>query len=176
MIRLLVQGWQRLSGLLGVIGSVLVMGLVVAMVGDVLFRLVSRASVPGLFEVVELALAAAVYLGLPVTQRENGMIRVEMLTSRLSRRSFRFVAVFSLVLSFVVSALLASAATQALMSALGSGEARVGLIAVPTWPSRLAIVIGVVVLGGEILISLGRTLRRASGSIPPSGESAQGGL
>jgi len=171
MIRYIVRGWHSISGALGVIASVLVMGLVIGMVADVAFRVINRTSVPGMFEVVELALAAAVYLGSPVTQRENGMIRVELLTSRLSGRVRKFVSVLSLSISLAVCALLATAALQGLLGAIATDEARIGLIAVSTWPSRLAIAVGVIVLAGEVMISLVKAAQARPDSLPPASES-----
>jgi TRAP-type C4-dicarboxylate transport system permease small subunit len=145
------------SGILGVLASTLTMAIMAAIVVDVTVRVSSGASVPGLYELVELSVAAAVFLGLPATQRDDAMIQVKLLTERLAPRPRRAVKIVAEGFSLAVCLALAAAAFHSFFAALAVHEARIGLIIAPTWPSRLAIALGLVVLSGELLISLAKT-------------------
>jgi TRAP-type C4-dicarboxylate transport system permease small subunit len=159
VLKLAKRAWQAVSGALGVIASTLMMVIMLAIVADVAVRIASGASVPGLYELVELSVAAAVFFGLPAAQRDDAMIRVSLLTDRLAARRRRAVEAGAAVFSLAVCLALAVAAFHSFGTALAVNEARIGLIVAPTWPSRLAIALGLVFLAGEILISLVKTIR-----------------
>ncbi|NYD53610.1 TRAP transporter small permease subunit [Microbacterium pseudoresistens] len=143
----------------GILAAAFVLLIMVMMVADVVIRMSLGSSMPGVYELVELSLAAAVFLGLPVTQRLGGMIRVDFVVERLRPPIRRGVDVFAISFSLIVCAVMTVATFQSYDAALQSGEARTGLLTIPTWPSRLAVAVGLAVLCVELLVALIKAIR-----------------
>jgi TRAP-type C4-dicarboxylate transport system permease small subunit len=125
---------------------------------DVMLRTFGGSSVPGVLEIVELILAAAVFLGLAEAQHQGGHIRVQLVTERLSARRARQVRLFALAVSGSVCAVMIYVTASSAMKAYVTGEARWGLLSVETWPGRFAVCLGLLVLFAEFIISFVRLL------------------
>jgi TRAP-type C4-dicarboxylate transport system permease small subunit len=145
---------RRISRALGVAASTAVAVLMLLMVTDVAARAVLGVSVPGLIEVAGSLMVVAVFLGLAVGQRNSGHIRVKMLTDRLPTRLARPVRTGALTVSMALLVVMLVGAGERTVYAWSYGEVRYGLLAVPTWPGRLAVCVGVAAL----LLEMGASL------------------
>ena len=128
--------------------------MMVITVADVIVRYLTPTNVPGSYEYVSLLFVLVIYLGLAYAQRQNSHIAIDALYSRLPRR-------YRKLLQFLqLSAFLLFAATLAWYTAAITwdnyvlGDTILGAISVVTWPSRLTISIGFLVLALRFLIQL----------------------
>ncbi|MDO5701270.1 MAG: TRAP transporter small permease [Bowdeniella nasicola] len=134
--------------------------MMIAIAIDVVFRLVNSRSVPGVLELSETALVAAVYLGLAYTGVTNSHIAVDLLTERLPERICRWVLTAAWAGSTFILGWMLYATTMRAYASFIAGEERMGLVAWPIWPGRWIIVIG---LAAMFLVSAVNFVRTALG-------------
>ena len=77
---------QRLDGLLGAIGAVVLFGMMALTFVDVIMRYVFNASLRGAFEITELMMVILIYAGLPVVSRHNLHVTTDLIDRFLSPR------------------------------------------------------------------------------------------
>lgn len=148
-----------------IIGTLLIVGLVGIICGDVIGREVFGAPVPGVPEMVSLSIVAIVFLQVPQAFKSGRLTRSDGVINMLHRRAPRVAAVletcFELLGIFVVSAIL-YAHWPILTRSIARGDfvGSVGNVTFPTWPVKLMILVGVGLL---VLQFLARILRRWGG-------------
>jgi TRAP-type C4-dicarboxylate transport system permease small subunit len=143
------------SGICAALGSVAVIGIMLATVSDVVGRVLFRSSVAGAVEVAELLLVAAAFLGLGLAQKKRAHVSIALLKSQISRRAARAVQIVAGLILLAYFAWAGTASIIAAWQAFVTGDYRFGLINIPTWPARTAIAAGFVAIFMQVLISLG---------------------
>lgn len=134
---------------------------VVMMVGisiDVFYRALYDKSVPGILELSETALVAAVFLGMAYTGSTNSHIQLDLLTERLPARVRQIVVAIAwlLTLAFLVWATWAT--TSRAIQSTEENEIRMGLMNWPLYPARWMIVIGFAAMALVAVVNVIRTL------------------
>lgn len=132
-----------LSAVLGVLATIATVVMMLAIVIDVAARGITGASIPGLFELGETVLVAAVFLGMAYTGVTNGHIAVDLLTERLTPAVSRIVVLIAWILTAITLAWFTYATAVRAMASSRSNETRMGLVNWPVWPARWIIVIGI---------------------------------
>ena len=142
-------------------GSLLISALVVLIGVDVLGRNLFLVPVSGVPELVTLSIVAIVFLQVPQALKAGRLARADGTLEALRRRWPRFAmaldTVFDLLGAFVVTVLLFAHAPI-----LGRSWARnefvgaVGDFTVPTWPVKMMILIGIVLLALQFLARIRR--------------------
>ncbi len=145
-----------LSSVLGVLATIATLTMMVAIIIDVVVRGITGASVPGLFELGETVLVAAVFLGMAYTGATNGHIAVDLLTERLPAQLARVLVLIGWLLTAVFVGWLLYATTLRAVASTESNEMRMGLVNWPIWPARWIIVIG---LGAMLLVAILNSFR-----------------
>lgn len=151
---------KQISSFLGVLATLATLILMVAIAADVFFRTTYGSSVPGILELSETALVAAVFLGLAYTGATNSHIGVDLLTERLPAHIARWVIFTAWALSSIFLGWLFWATLDRAIESTDRMEARTGLINWPLWPSRWMIVVGVLAM---LVVALMNTIRTARG-------------
>ncbi|UOM36577.1 TRAP transporter small permease [Acuticoccus sp. I52.16.1] len=162
---------RLLSAALTILSTLCVVAVVGLVVLDVAARNLAGASVPGVLEVTEVTLVAIVYLGLAMAQRRQEHVSLSMVVDRLGGRWQRGAHFIAILVCLGVTLWFACAAWDAALTAFARGEYRFGLVAVPIWPARFAIAIGLTVLILELLVDLKRIL---NGAPLPSSDFTEG--
>lgn len=144
---LLLRGFGFLTEGLNSAASVWVCVLMLIICADIASRGLLNHPLPGVAEVVSLSIVALVFLQLAHTLRIGRMAKVELFVDMLARRSPRLAAVFLLVANVLGVAIFAAilyGSTPIFLKSLASGEyvGVQGTFTAPTWPAKLAIVIG----------------------------------
>lgn len=119
----------------------------VSMIGvtavDALLRVTTGSGVRGAIEYAQVLLVIVVYLGLAEAERAGSHVQVTLLLSRLGTAGRRAASIASLLVTVVVlGALIWATARQASVS-LTRGERTAGVLGLPVWPVRSAIVVGI---------------------------------
>lgn len=126
------QALDRLCRALAVAGGALLAGIALMVVASVAGRACCAAPVPGDYELVQVAVAAAVSLCLPWCQLRRGHIAVDFFTARLSPRTqLRLDAAGALALAAAV-ALLAWRAAVGAADLHAAGETTM-IVGFPVW-------------------------------------------
>lgn len=106
MLKKIDRVFEKVTGVLGVISALCVLGVIVLITVDVLYRKMG-GSVPGSYEITERLLMCAVFAGLAYTENRQGHIYVTMLVGALPRGIrflvFGFMRLVCMVMSFYVA-------------------------------------------------------------------------
>ncbi len=148
-----------------ILGTLLIVGLVLIICIDVIGRETIGAPLPGVPEMVSLSIVAIVFLQVPQAFKAGRLTRsdglINTLHARRPRLAQRLETAFELLGALVIGTLI-YAHWPILTRAIERGDfvGSVGNVTFPTWPVKLAILIGAVLL---FLQFLARPLRRAMG-------------
>lgn len=155
-----------------VFGTVLIVGLVVMICADVLGREALGTPLRGVPEMVSLSIVAIVFVQLPQAFAAGRLTRSDGLITMMHRRFPKVAAVmetlFELTGALVLGTLI-HAHWPILVRSYERGDfvGSVGNFTVPTWPVKLMILVGAVLL---LLQFLARVARRLTGDLPGPGE------
>lgn len=131
-----------LSAPLGAIASLATLAVMVAIVIDVISRNITGKSVPGLLEMSESALVAAVFLGLAYAGTTNSHVAVDILTSHINQTVARVLITLMWLAGIIVTTWFLISSTNRAIESFQRSESRTGLVDWPIWPARWIIVIG----------------------------------
>lgn len=148
-----------------VVGSILIVILVVLMAADIAGRNLAGAPVSGVPELITLSIVAIVFLQAPQAFKEGRIVRTEAAISALTARAPRVAAVVELVfdlLGFAIISVLVWAHWPILKQSWIGDEyiGSVGSFIAPTWPTKLMLMIGAVLMALQFIA---RIVRRLSG-------------
>ncbi|HWL59704.1 MAG TPA: TRAP transporter small permease [Microbacteriaceae bacterium] len=153
-----VRGIELASRVIAIASTCLLMGVTVI---DVVLRSTTGRGIPGAIEITEVFLVVAAYLGMMTAARDGMHISATLVTDRLPVRVARVTRTIGSVISaLILLALIYATSARALVS-LGAGEFRFGLVSVPIWPARIAIVVGLCGLVVAIVLQLAQQLMRS---------------
>lgn len=134
---------------------------VFSITADVLMRYCLNKPIPGMQEIVTIAVVIMIYLSLAYSLAEGGFVKVEMLVRYLSSKSRLIVELFTLSVFLVIFGLIFWQAIKFAMVSTLKREYVWGLINIPLYPSKWAVAVGfllVLLQGifniGDVLIAL----------------------
>ena len=151
---------KSMSSILGVLATLATLLMMIGIAVDVVFRTLYDRSMPGVLELSEAALVAAVFLGLAYTGATNSHIAVDLLTERLPEKVARWVIATAWLLTSVILVWMIYATTSRAIESTERGEVRTGLVNWPIWPSRWVIVVGLVAM---LIVAVLNTVRLVLG-------------
>lgn len=151
---------------LNIVGSCLIFGLVILVGLDVLGRNLLGAPVPGVPEMVSLTIVGIVFLQIPQCLRVGRVSRTEAMDMFLASHfpPLRPVlhTIFDLISIFLIGVVLVATWPMFLKSVTRHEYiGAVGNFTAPTWPIRLAILIGCTFLILQFAANIWRRFRRA---------------
>ena len=148
----------RLSKFLGWISGVAATILILTVVPDVTGRYLFNKPIQGSYEIAQMLMVVIIWFSLASVEEQKGHLRVEVIGSRLSEHTRTALD----LLASVLGILMFSAITWlAIVSAIGSvqlGEVHPGVAAIPIYPFRWILAIGILFLALQFLRN---TLRAA---------------
>ncbi|SNU00512.1 TRAP-type C4-dicarboxylate transport system, small permease component [Ruaniaceae bacterium KH17] len=149
-----------ITSTLGVLATVATVIMMIGIAIDVFYRTLYGRSVPGILELSETALVAAVFLGMSYTGATNSHIGVDLLTERMPAKVNRWLLSIAWGATSAFLVWMIWATTVRAIASTESHEIRMGLVNWPIWPSRWIIVVGLVAM---LLVSIVNLIRVASG-------------
>lgn len=130
------------SKVLSAVAGVGLVLLVLLTTADVTRRKLLGASIPSVVEITEVALVAVVFLGMLGAHTSGRHIQTPLVTNRLPARASHGVRTVGLLLALALVGWITYATAVAAVSSVETGEFRYGLSAIPIWPARIAIPVG----------------------------------
>lgn len=128
---------------------------------EVVGRYVFNAPIRGHMEIVELIMAAVVFLGMAYTQRVGGHVRMEIFITGVIKGRYRDIAeCITLLVSLAIYGVIAYYTLQNTMYSREIGDVT-SFIKWPTWQSKLCISIGSMLLCVRFIIEFIQHLRRS---------------
>jgi len=155
---------NRITMLLNVVGTLLIVALVVLISADVIGRGLFLSPISGVPEMVSLSIVAIVFLQAPEALRMGRFTRSEAFLNFLERRSIRLRAslevIFALAGLTVIGVLLNASAPFFVKSwNRDTFVGTVGDFIAPVWPVKLVILIGCTALLAQITLYLLRQVK-----------------
>ncbi|MDO5048866.1 MAG: TRAP transporter small permease [Actinomycetaceae bacterium] len=151
-IRSIVSG----LGILATIATVIMMFSISA---DVFYRVFYNKSLPGLLEISETALVAAVFLGMGYTALTNSHVAVDLLVTRIKPKIAHVLITIAWALTSGIVGWMLYATVGRAMQSTAEKEVRMGLIAWPQYPARWIIVVGLAAMFIVAVLNVIRLLR-----------------
>lgn len=148
----------RVETPLNLLGGVFILALAVLGIAQVVARNLLGTSVMGYLDVVEQGTAFFAFLGLAYTQRTGGHIRMELLLQSLPRAAVWRVELLNTLFATAIVALLIPGSWQHFMRAYRIGDSTMS-IGLPTWPTRLLVVLALGLLLIRLLVQVWGFLR-----------------
>lgn len=140
---------KRLSELCGILLFIIM----ILLVTNVASREVGYA-IEGLSNLSVLVLISVVYLGLSTTEQHKQHASVEILDNRMNRKNKRTFDILVNIIKLVTVLIFLYAGFDNLIFSIQSMESFAGVVTIPIWPSKLALVAGLFFFTLQILLNL----------------------
>jgi len=161
MFRYIERTTAAIETALNIVAVAFIMFLMVFAATEIVGRYLFNHPIPGHVEIVELIMAAIVFLGISYTQRVGGHIRMEMFIQRvLKGRSYHVAEALGLILSLFAFSIITIYSFKFVLDAYHIGDVTT-YIYWPTWPSKLCIPVGTFLLCIRFIIQLSQQIAQA---------------
>jgi TRAP-type transport system small permease protein len=147
---------DSISTVLAIIGAMALLAVMVAISADVIRRDLTGRSIVGVLELTEVLMVTFIFLGMAEAHRRDLHVRVGVVTAVLPARAARYVELFGMAMSVAFVAWMIHATTIRAIASVEASEYRFGTIAVPIWPARIAIPVGLAALLLQFVIHMYR--------------------
>lgn len=114
--------------------------------------------IDGLSNISVLILISVVYLGLSTTEETNQHAAVELLEHKLNIKNRKILMIVIHIIKLIAIGIFAYAAIGNFNFSLESGEAFTDVVYIPMWPSKLALLLGLIVFEIQIAVNLLKTI------------------
>lgn len=149
----IVSIFQTIFSLCAEISSLLIFFIVILITGDVFGRYALGSPIPGTFEITEALLVLIVFLAYAHTEATGHNIRIQLIDKRISERQKTILDLLAYSLGmFIFGVILWQAWAQAYIS-LEINQRMSGLLRLPLWPAKFAVVLGSFLLVVQFIIS-----------------------
>jgi len=142
---------QRLSGLLMVVGTLAIYGMLLVVMANATSRQLLGSPLRGAFEVSQLLMPVVVFGGMAWTFTRVGHFRMTAVIERLGPRLARAVARLQLLIALGFFILLARLQYQYAVASWLRREFIPGIVSIPVYPTKAAIAVGCAVAAIALL-------------------------
>lgn len=143
----------------GVVATISVVSIMVALTSEAVSRILTGSSLPGVFELVETLVIVVAFMGLAYTERSGKSVRVTLLTNRLTPNVTKIVTSVAMFAAALTALWIAYASWGNAFQSLDQGEFRPGLVEFPLWPARFIAALGITMAAVEFFATGLRSLR-----------------
>ena len=150
----LIRAVQTVSRVLAWLAGLMIIVLMVIIAAEVAARYLFDRTIGGSVEIGELLLALVVFSSVAYAQQARAHVSTNLVTARLSPLLRTWVQLIGLTTVLVVVVWAVVATFERGMTSFEAGEATFGIRAVPLWPGRLLVPIGLGLLAIELLIMM----------------------
>lgn len=142
-----------LSSALMAIGAVALLAMILLSAADVIYRNVAGVGVSGSIQLNEMFMVVMTFGALAATQMRDGHVAVDIAAARLSPRIANVLQAAGLLVTAAVTAWGTWASWHVALEALHRAEVSIGIVNMPTWPTRFLVSVGLALLTAELVIS-----------------------
>ena len=155
------KGFSAVERWLSYLGLICLIGLMGMVVFEVIARYAFNRPFQGYIDVMEMMMAALVFLTLAYCQREDGHIKMEVFMTRVLKGGRRYYATesFHLLVSLIGFAIIAFFSTDQVLHAYNIGDVSMTIHLV-TWPARALVAIGAIYLCLRFIMQLVQSLTK----------------
>lgn len=144
----------RTSDSLGILGTIALVAMTLGLAMDVLLRTISGRGIPGMFETVEPLVVIVAFLSLAAAERANEHVSLSLLSDRLPLRVRYILIAVGISLAILLFGWICYNGIFEALKSFTSGEVRSGVVRIPLWPARVAIVVGAFALILQLFVTL----------------------
>lgn len=152
----------------GVLSATAIVLMTAGITIDVVLRTLTGHGVTGVIEAVDPMLVCVAFLALSVTEMKGEHVALSLVTDRIVPRIRYILIAFGALLCIVFACVLAISGAMEAITSVSTNEVRAGVVRVPLWPARIAVVIGTLALLLQFILTFidavrSACARRASG-------------
>jgi TRAP-type C4-dicarboxylate transport system permease small subunit len=137
---------EKVVVVLGTAGTICILILMCLTTADVVLRYVFNRPINGAYEISEILMLSAVFLGMGYTQLFHEHVNADLFVNRLSEHTKLILETALFFPALFIYGLLVWRGSVGFWESWTSGEYRWGLIRIPLWQARLMIPMGAFVL------------------------------
>lgn len=160
-LRIFRKGANRISSASGFLSAVSIVLMTLGIALDVLLRTLSGHGIPGVIEAADPLLVCVAFFALSATEMKGEHISLSLLTDRMGVRVRYGLITFGTLLCIVFTCLLAYAGLHEALASMSSHEVRAGVVRIPMWPARVAVVLGSLALLLQFVVTCTDAARSA---------------
>ena len=149
---------ERLSHWAGVAAGLCVLAVAFIVVYEIIMRGLFHSPTEWVLEISTYLIIVAGFLGLAVTLRKHGHIKVDFIQGRLSRRTRHVLDIITTVLSIVVFAVFVVESAELVRQSHEFNKLSPSILRFPLWIPQLSLVIGSTLLFLELIRQLWSTV------------------
>lgn len=153
------KGVVKVSKVMNVIGICSLGVLMLLITSDVIGRFFFNKPISGTVDIAQYSMIIAVYFSVAYCAVAKGHVSVDMLVSKLPGRLQDIIGVFTGLASMALFFFVGWGAVEQLMRSISRNETS-WTVNIPTWPFRLALLAGILMLFLVLLIEIVHTLGR----------------
>lgn len=153
MMRLL-EFQKKVEVLLVYLAGVLLIILMLLVTTEVIMRKFLNYSIPGVFEISSQLMVGVTVLGVSYVQFEKEHIKVDIFGKRLPKWTIILTDILTSILGAVLTGIFGYQGLLKFIESFKLGETAMGIISVPFWPGRLAILLAMFLLCIRFIIEL----------------------
>lgn len=128
------------------LGGLLLLILMVLVTAESLLRKFADYSIPGIFEISSQLMVGITILGIAHVQSQGEHIKVDIFSKKLPAFVIKGTDIFVCLLGIGITALFGFQGLLKFMESYSTGETTMGIVSIPYWPGRLAIVVAMFML------------------------------
>lgn len=144
---------QHVEFTTAVIGGVVIFGMMLLGVAEIFLRKVFNSPLYGQLDLIELIMVSYAILTVSYCYRKAGHVRVDILASRFTGRTHWLAEFIAILVTLLLMLVLLPGAWQYFQNAYLIGDSTINT-GWPTWPSKLACVVGFVIFLVRLLLDL----------------------
>jgi C4-dicarboxylate transporter DctM subunit len=153
------KGIHNLSRVIAIISAAIILLMMVLTVADVFLRYLFSKPIPWNFDLQILLIVGVVYLGIAYVQIHRRHIRIDLVSSRLSENSQLWLQLFSDIIFFGFSALIAWQMSLETWDAWVIKDYLESITRLPLWPAKGALTLGIGLLSLNLVINIYNDIR-----------------
>ena len=150
---LLDRSLQRIEFITAAIGGFVIFGMMWLGVAEIFLRKAFNSPLFGQLDLIEMTMVAYAILTVSYCYRKAGHVRVDILASRLTGRANWIMELMATIVTLALIGVLLPGAWHYFQNAYLIGDSTINT-GWPTWPSKLACVIGFVILIARLILEV----------------------
>lgn len=159
------SGFRKVSNgiatVCGVLSATAIVLMTAGITVDVILRTLTGHGVTGVIEAVDPMLVCVAFFALAVTEMKGEHVALSLVTDRMVPRIRYALITFGTLLCIVFACVLAISGAMEAITSISTHEVRAGVVRVPLWPARIAVVIGALALLLQFILTFVDAIRSA---------------
>lgn len=151
------------SKIAAIISAVTIMIMTFLTVTDVFLRYLFKKPLAWNFDLQTILIVGVIFLGIPYVQSQRRHVRIDILTSRLSKANWLWLQFFNDIIFLCFTVFVTWYMSQQAWNAWTTGDYLEGISRIPVWPAKGAVAVGTGLLSVNLVLNILQGFRELLG-------------